>query len=525
MRIDGSGNVAIGTTTFSAGSKLEVAGNAVLTAATYAFLGVNSGTVQSQFAANGGGSVDVRAVSNHPLTFFTNNTERMRIDNAGRVAIGGTTASTADLLLAGNATGNSTQFGVLYSKVTQSDVASQSGFSTSLATAAASFTLTEFRHFSAAFNTIGAGSTVTNQYGFFASAGLTGATNNFGFYSNIAIGTNRWNFFANGSADNYFAGRVGIGTPNPRPKLEVSGPGVSVAFTDTSGSDGNKTWDIFLNAGNWSLRLLNDAFTTAGTAYAVNRSGNSTTAHVWYAGASVEAMRLNSSGNLGIGTSSPNARLSIQSYSAGASNPSYNSNDLGGLNQYFINDGSRFLDIYSGGAPNGAAGGSSIRFLTTAITASTFPVERMRITSSGDVGIGLSNPGAKLDVGGVVRVLSSAQFNGFAIGNGTNIVAQLIGTSATNDNGALYLRSAGVTNAFITSSGDSYLNGGKLTIGSSTAGTSKLTVADDSIQINTAKTPASATATGTTGQVCWDSSYIYVCTATNTWKRAAIATW
>ena len=409
MRIDGSGNVAIGTTTFSAGSKLEVAGNAVLTAATYAFLGVNSGTVQSQFAANGGGSVDVRAVSNHPLTFFTNNTERMRIDNAGRVAIGGTTASTADLLLAGNATGNSTQFGVLYSKVTQSDVASQSGFSTSLATAAASFTLTEFRHFSAAFNTIGAGSTVTNQYGFFASAGLTGATNNFGFYSNIAIGTNRWNFFANGSADNYFAGRVGIGTPNPRPKLEVSGPGVSVAFTDTSGSDGNKTWDIFLNAGNWSLRLLNDAFTTAGTAYAVNRSGNSTTAHVWYAGASVEAMRLNSSGNLGIGTSSPNARLSIQSYSAGASNPSYNSNDLGGLNQYFINDGSRFLDIYSGGAPNGAAGGSSIRFLTTAITASTFPVERMRITNAGDVGIGLTNPASRLDVSPNLRV--TGQYN------------------------------------------------------------------------------------------------------------------
>ena len=38
-------------------------------------------------------------------------------------------------------------------------------------------------------------------------------------------------------------------------------------------------------------------------------------------------------------------------------------------------------------------------------------------------------------------------------------------------------------------------------------------------------TPASASATGTAGQVTWDSSYIYVCTATNTWKRVAIATW
>jgi hypothetical protein len=38
-------------------------------------------------------------------------------------------------------------------------------------------------------------------------------------------------------------------------------------------------------------------------------------------------------------------------------------------------------------------------------------------------------------------------------------------------------------------------------------------------------TPASATATGVVGTVVWDANYIYVCTATNTWKRAAITTW
>jgi hypothetical protein len=31
-----------------------------------------------------------------------------------------------------------------------------------------------------------------------------------------------------------------------------------------------------------------------------------------------------------------------------------------------------------------------------------------------------------------------------------------------------------------------------------------------------------ANATGTAGQICWDSDYIYVCTATDTWKRAQI---
>ena len=37
--------------------------------------------------------------------------------------------------------------------------------------------------------------------------------------------------------------------------------------------------------------------------------------------------------------------------------------------------------------------------------------------------------------------------------------------------------------------------------------------------------PASATATGTAGDIRYDADYIYICTATNTWKRAAISTW
>jgi hypothetical protein len=45
------------------------------------------------------------------------------------------------------------------------------------------------------------------------------------------------------------------------------------------------------------------------------------------------------------------------------------------------------------------------------------------------------------------------------------------------------------------------------------------------LRIGTSKTPASAGATGLTGEICWDTSYIYVCVATNTWKRVAIATW
>nr|AUN37445.1 flagellar hook-length control protein FliK [uncultured bacterium] len=47
----------------------------------------------------------------------------------------------------------------------------------------------------------------------------------------------------------------------------------------------------------------------------------------------------------------------------------------------------------------------------------------------------------------------------------------------------------------------------------------------DTIRIDTARTPASSAATCNVGEIAWDSSFIYVCVATNTWKRSAITTW
>jgi hypothetical protein len=48
--------------------------------------------------------------------------------------------------------------------------------------------------------------------------------------------------------------------------------------------------------------------------------------------------------------------------------------------------------------------------------------------------------------------------------------------------------------------------------------------ADYQIAVNVGA-PASASAAGVAGDVAWDSDYFYVCTAANTWKRVAIATW
>jgi len=58
-----------------------------------------------------------------------------------------------------------------------------------------------------------------------------------------------------------------------------------------------------------------------------------------------------------------------------------------------------------------------------------------------------------------------------------------------------------------------------------TAPTAKLDINSNIFRLRTAKTPATSGAAGNAGDICWDASYIYVCTATNTWERAAIAAW
>jgi hypothetical protein len=58
-----------------------------------------------------------------------------------------------------------------------------------------------------------------------------------------------------------------------------------------------------------------------------------------------------------------------------------------------------------------------------------------------------------------------------------------------------------------------------------TSPTTLLDVNADTVRVRTARTPASASATGATGEICWDANYIYVAVGTNTWKRAALSTW
>lgn len=55
------------------------------------------------------------------------------------------------------------------------------------------------------------GGTVGTVYGFYADDQTVG-TNNYGFFSNISSGTNKWSFYSGGTATSYFSGTVLIGT-------------------------------------------------------------------------------------------------------------------------------------------------------------------------------------------------------------------------------------------------------------------------------------------------------------------------
>ncbi len=125
----------------------------------------------------------------------------------GAIGIGAAAGVTKSLDITKNMTGGTTVYGIKNSGVVQSDATAEAiGIQTNIGTQATSFTLPDLEHFFASQGTIGAGSTITRQSGFYIASNLTGATSNYGVNSNIASGSNRWNLYIQGTAANYFAG-------------------------------------------------------------------------------------------------------------------------------------------------------------------------------------------------------------------------------------------------------------------------------------------------------------------------------
>lgn len=163
----------------------------------------------------------------------TGSSERFRVDPTGQVGIGATPGAGFSFVVGSQITGGTAAQGITSQGTVQSGVTSAASyFRANISTAAASFTCTNVRGYYAFFSSLGASSVITNLYGFFADSGLTQGTNNFGFYSNISAAAGRWNFYANGTAENYFANNVKIGGTADR--ATTAGTNQLVIFNGTA---------------------------------------------------------------------------------------------------------------------------------------------------------------------------------------------------------------------------------------------------------------------------------------------------
>jgi hypothetical protein len=309
------------------------------------------------------------------------------------------------------------------------------------ATQAAAFTVTDVAGFWAANATLGAGSTITNAHGLYI-ANQTRGTNNYGITSLIASGTNKWNIYASGTADNYFAGNMGIGTATPVGKIDVfgasgGGAGTVVPISITVGdtSTGN-AWP-----GDGTLSTVFNYYSGDGTNTGVRwRHGvGETTASGQYsawklqyrlAGGAInsytgfsDAIVVDPNGNVLIGTASNASTqgatlqaitaMAARRNIASASGPAFrmeksrattdgtytivSNGDTLGEYQFYGADGVQYIIGASVKAVVDAAPGvndmpTALTFNTTADGAAAV-TERLRITSAGGVSFGSTGTG------------------------------------------------------------------------------------------------------------------------------------
>jgi hypothetical protein len=250
--IDTTGRVlaGVGTTSLALSGVIQSAvGGATLSALT-----TNTGTTSARTHWRlGVNDVEVAGIgtSGTSMTILTNAVQRLLMTNTGATSLTVTgTGGVSGLALSvvgTNLSGATTNVGVNVPATFGLGATVRGiGVQTTIATEAGGAGLNTGSGFRAIQGTFG--TAVTNQYGYWADSTLTGGANNYGFFSDIASGANRWNFYANGTADNYFNGNVGVGTTTLGSKLTVNGDVAGTFFVNPTTVSANYTVPTNYNA-------------------------------------------------------------------------------------------------------------------------------------------------------------------------------------------------------------------------------------------------------------------------------------
>jgi hypothetical protein len=177
-------------------------------------------------------------------------------------------------------------------------------------------------------------------------------------------------------------GSIGIGTTNPATKLHVYGAGGGFEF----GVGSSNCYIEAIDRANTSA-FINTSYYTRGTGY-----------FAWYNGSYTERMRIASNGNVGINSTTPTAKLSINK----GGKDQFLALDIANNDAKYAfyvdqdNNGSNSFSIWD--ATNSH---TAIRYLPSSggyWQIYTNNVERIRINSDGYVGIDTTNPAGKLQV-------------------------------------------------------------------------------------------------------------------------------
>ncbi len=199
-------------------------------------------------------------------------------------------------------------------------------------------------------------------------------------------------------------GNVGIGTTAPGALLHLShATAPRIYFSETSTVADNRTWDVLANSGRFWIRTLNDALDTAATALQIDRTG-----------IVIDSVAF-PNGNVGIGTTGPQSLLDVQGLAGAAGILTLatkeltvvDGDQLGRINFNAPLESTGTDAILAGAAiwaeaddTFSASVNSTELVFGTATT--SLAIERMRLDSGGQLGIGTATPAHKLEVNGNV---------------------------------------------------------------------------------------------------------------------------